>query len=654
MESEGIFIFLLAVLALAVPLVLAISAFTRVRTLEAQRRGDEATKDQLWRLELRIQGLEKALTRLYEQVAGMAQAGAAPQEPIKPTIAPPAVQPSGIPASAPPIPQSVALPASPTTQPARHVIYTAPHASPPQPRADFENVVAGKWLNYVGIIAILFAVAFFIKYAFDNNWIGPNGRVGIGIVCGAALIAWSAWLRHRGYEYFSEGIAALGAAVLYLSLWGAWHYYGIFTSAETFAGMTVITSIMVIASLRRNSQRLALLALLGGFLTPVMVSSGADQQVVLFAYVAMLSAAMLTIEYFRKWAWLPPLAFLATELYFWGWYNDFYTPEKLGQTLGFAALFFVLFAALPVMRARGDGRLNEGETIVTIGNVAALLLVLHQMLWPEDRWELTLAILVVAAAHIVVLRVLPEAPRHGSRGNVTGVRPLFAGLALLCFSLAIPAQLDGQWVTIAWAAEGVLLVWSGARITSGWLRGAGLILFAITAMRLLILHVDGGAFLWNPRFMTYMIAVACFTLACIFVRPIAAGLGEGQRAAFAALAIAANFYALVALSLEMWSYLGHTQTPGMQRWLAQQLGLSILWTSYATALILTGMARRVAILRWQALTLFAVVVAKVFFFDLSTLSRFYRILSFLVLGVLLLGVSFLYQKRALAQRKKPL
>jgi uncharacterized membrane protein len=660
METWAIFYLALVALALIVVLILAISAFLRVRKLEERQRqgGASEANERLWRLEQSVQGMERALERLYQQAATTTQItpGAAQTPPTTPRIMSP-VTPSAPSAPRPLVSAQAQTSAtrSPLLEPpqkGKHVVDTAPHAGAAKPREDFENVVAGKWLNYVGIIAILFAAAFFIEYAFQNDWIGPRGRIGIGIICGAALVSWSGWIGRRGYQYFSEGIAALGAAVLYLSIWGGWHSYAIFTSDQTFAGMIVITAVMATVALGRDSQRLALLALIGGFLTPELVSTGADHEIVLFVYTAILSAGMLAIERFRRWAWLPPLAFAATEIYFWGWYEEFYRPDKFALTMMFAVLFFVLFAALPVMRARSDGRLNEGETIVTIGNVAAFLLALHQMLWPDDRWALTFAFLAVAAAHLLVLRPLPEAPRNDSRGNNTAVRPLFAGLALLCISLAIPARLDGEWLTIAWAIEGLLLVWSGVRMVSGKLRAAGLLFFAITAMRLIVLSVPSGAFLWNQRFMTYMIAVACFALGCFFVREIAAGFGEGERNMFAALSIAANAYALIALSLEISDYFGHAHGLAIERWLAQQLGLSILWTIYATVLILTGMARRVAILRWQALTLFAIVVAKVFFFDLSTLSRFYRIVSFLVLGVLLLGVSFLYQKRSLAHKEK--
>ena len=102
--------------------------------------------------------------------------------------------------------------------------------------------------------------------------------------------------------------------------------------------------------------------------------------------------------------------------------------------------------------------------------------------------------------------------------------------------------------------------------------------------------------------------------------------------------------------LAFWDLFGRMQLPGLEQLPAQQMALSVLWTIFAAALVIAGMARKSALLRWQALALFALVVGKVFLYDLSSLQRFYRILSFLVLGILLLVVSFLYQRRSMSHK----
>ncbi len=458
-----------------------------------------------------------------------------------------------------------------------------------------EALIAGRWLHYVGILAVLFAVAFFLKYAFENNWIGPRGRVGIGLLIGSALFPWSHRLLERGYQYFSEGIAGLGAAVLYLSLWAGWHYYEVFSQSAAFALMIVVTIATATVSVGRNSERIAVLALIGGVLTPQLVSTGENHEVVLFSYLIVLGAAMLAIARVRDWKTLPPIQFLSTLVYFWGWYSDFYRDDEL-------------------------------------------LVTMH-------RWGLTLAVVMLAAGHLAVERALPE--KKGASSRI--VRVLFAGLALTFVTLAIPIRLDGRWITIAWAIEGMLLICSGLRIQLSALRTGGFVLFATAAGRLALIPIPATQFLWNARFATFAVVVACFTAAYAFMKNSGVTLDATESTMFAVLGVVANVYALVAFSLEVWDVFGRMRSLDIDRGLAQQLVLSTLWLLYALGLMVAGIQRKSASVRWQALALLAVVIVKVFLFDLSSLDRFYRIMSFLLLGVVLLLISFFYQRRPVGQ-----
>ena len=156
-----------------------------------------------------------------------------------------------------------------------------------------ENLIGGHWLNRIGILAVFIGISFFLKYAFDNNWIGPSGRVAIGILLGALMLPWSHWLLSRGYPYFSEGIAALGQAILLLSLWAGCRYYAVFSREVGFAGMVLVTITIAAVALGRDSQRIAMLSMLGGFLTPLLVSTGRDEQIALLTYIFILSEVCL-------------------------------------------------------------------------------------------------------------------------------------------------------------------------------------------------------------------------------------------------------------------------------------------------------------------------------------------------------------------------
>jgi uncharacterized membrane protein len=226
---------------------------------------------------------------------------------------------------------------------------------------------------------------------------------------------------------------------------------------------------------------------------------------------------------------------------------------------------------------------------------------------------------------------------------------IFAGLALTFVTLAIPIRLEGKWITIAWAVEGAVLVWSGFEVNLRALRWAGLSLLGVTAFRLWFFEVPAHRFLLNPRFLTFAVAVACFAVAFLVSRRHPQVLSQNERRAFDLVGLAVNVFALWVLSLGVWEVFGRMHL-GADTRLTQQLALSLLWTVYATALMLWGVRGGNAALRWQGLTLLGLVVGKVFLYDLSFLERFYRIISFVVLGVVLLVVSFFYQQKLAAGR----
>ena len=313
---------------------LAIVAIVRVGTLK--NKMDAETPQ----LIARIYGLEKRLERIEKALASGApvpenlQAPESEHAKTVEVVRTPAVAPPPIPI--PDAPPSKAQPSvffssvTPAPVPSARASYPglsmpqSSQASTQHDNENFEALVAGRWLNYVGILALLFAVTFFLKYAFDNNWVGPRGRVGIGILLGAALYPWSQRLLNKGYKYFSEGIAALGAATLYLSLWAGWHYYAIFSQSTAFALMIVVTVATFAVAVGRNSERVALLAQIGGLITPLLVSTGENHELALFMYLAILGAAVLGLAWVRVWQWLLPVQFIATLIFFWGWYGDFY------------------------------------------------------------------------------------------------------------------------------------------------------------------------------------------------------------------------------------------------------------------------------------------------------------------------------------------
>jgi uncharacterized membrane protein len=170
-------------------------------------------------------------------------------------------------------------------------------------------------------------------------------------------------------------------------------------------------------------------------------------------------------------------------------------------------------------------------------------------------------------------------------------------------------------------------------------------LLALAAVRLLIFPLPAPQFLFNERFAAYVVLIICLGVVLYAARENASSLERDERNLVGLFAVAINFFALFALSLELWDHFGSRAGLGIDSGLAQQLALSLFWTAYASGLIALGVVRESALLRWQALMLFGLVIVKVFLYDSSYLERFYRIVSFAILSLVLLVVSFLYQRK---------
>jgi uncharacterized membrane protein len=640
----------LAVLALLAGPVLGILALVAVRRIENElaRSSLQQLTSRLFLLEQQVKSVEKSILETREMPRpGSTEPPAYPAQPVL------RVQNPTDSTTNPPPPVPVPAATDSRGQAGGSALNLPNLGLQPIPAAvkarteDLESRIGGKWFSRIGIVALLISVSYFLKLAFDNNWIGPSGRVAIGVLAGALMLPWSQWLLGRGYSYFSEGIAALGEATLFLSVWAGCQYYTLYSRDVGFAAMIAITAVMAAVAIGRNSQRIAVLSLLGGLLTPILASSGRNEQVVLFTYLLLLGAGSLFVAAKKGWQSLVPIAFIGTQIYFWGWYGEFFhSNSPLERTVAFATLFFLLYYVLPVVKAMRGESPGRPDVAMILLNAFAYSGTLFILLWPDNRWPLTLLFLALAAGLVAVARLIP-APADGQPATV---RLLFAGLALTFLTLAIPVRLEGKWITLSFAVEGAVLVWTGFRVTSSFLRQSGYLLLAISGLRLLFLPPDGGQFLFNARFGAYMVMVACFAVALWAAKSHPSAVGEQEHLEVGIFAVAINIYSLIALSGEFWDYFGRTSTR-IDAVLAQHLALSILWTAFASGLLVLGVQNKSALLRWQGLGLFGLVVGKVFLYDLSFLERAYRIFSFFVLGAVLMSVSFLYERKLRRERE---
>lgn len=552
-----------------------------------------------------------------------------------------------------PMPTAQAAPPPPAPQ----RVEPGPPASTISPAANalgLETRIGSHWLNRIGIAAVLIGVSYFLKFAFENNWIGPTGRIAIGLISGIAVVLWSERFRARGYQVFSYSLKAVGIGVLYLSLWASFQVYHLAPSGVVFVLMLVVTAATCAMAVSQDAEILTVFAIVGGFSTPLLLSTGENREIALFSYVMLLDLGMLTLVYFKPWRRLLFLAFLGTLILYVGWYADFYTRPQLAPTLIFATLFFAVFAAASMLMLRQEQGAGTMPLVLAFVNAATYFFQAYAMIYDVSHAAMAWFSLALAAVYLLLNRLRPRASGPAGERNL---RLMHLALAVGLVTVAIPIRLEANWITIGWFVEAGLLLWIGGRSSSDLLN-----IFALTALVLgvgRLLLIDNFEFtrlIFNPRMAVYAIAIAVLAFAAY---QASRRDDETGRAIAMVAVVSINALALIALSREVADYYRQQialarPLPGPWRqdiWsqyrslaITRDFAYSALWMAYGAMLMFVGFWRRSAFVRWQALVLIAFTIAKVFIYDTSQLDRIYRILSFVVLGILLLAISFAYQR----------
>ncbi len=283
----------------------------------------------------------------------------------------------------------------------------APYAVRAQPDSDLESRIGSHWLNRIGIAALLIGISYFLKFAFDNNWIGPVGRVTIGLLAGIAMVTWSERFRSKGYQAFSYSLKAVGIGAMYLSLWAAFQVYALVPSSAAFVMMLAVTAATAAMAWAQDAQILAAFALFGGFSTPLLLSTGQNREIALFTYVAILDLATLVLVAFKPWRRLLIMSYAGTLLLYIGWYSSFYTRSQLNPTLAFATLFFAIFAIAPLITLQPEREpplLASVPAVVAFVNAGVYFLQAYAMIQEVDKTYMAWFALALAAVYIVLSR----------------------------------------------------------------------------------------------------------------------------------------------------------------------------------------------------------------------------------------------------------
>ncbi|MBN1278869.1 MAG: DUF2339 domain-containing protein [Chlorobium sp.] len=515
-------------------------------------------------------------------------------------------------------------------------------------RLALEKVIGTQWLGRIGVVAVIIGVAFFLKYSFDNNLIGQAGRVMLGIVSGAAFLALGEVLHRKPHlARYGELLGGGGLAVLYLSFYAAYVLFHLIPLPLVATGIVAVTTTGMLLSLRYSAYSLSAIALLGGILTPFMLSTGKNNPVELFGYILLLDAATLLLLRYRHWPSLAGLSLLGTALVYAFWHYSFYTPEQQPLAFGAAAalyccynLYIVAFR-LPLKPEEE----SKADVLVVFGSAALFFLAFFAQqqfafTWPLKFFTLTLAGIETGFA-LFVRRVSKEI-------RLTAVS--YAAVSVAMTVLATFIAFEQRWALPALAVEMALLGWSWFRLDlpvfRWWVYLLGFILLLRFPGDLMLSPEPFERFMpiFNFRFLSCSVVVAGFYALLQAGAQYRKLLSANERYVFLIIFLITQALSLLLIAVEMHDFFYLLPQESVASDYAYQVSLSVFFALYASILTGAGIFRRIRKARITGIALLGATVLKVFFLDLSFLQPVYRIVSFIVLGLLLLIVSYGYNR----------
>lgn len=327
-----------------------------------------------------------------------------------------------------------------------------------QNNPDLEKFIGENLINKIGIAILVLGIGYFVKFAIDQDWINEIGRVFIGILAGGLLIGVAHRLRNT-LAAFSSVLVGGGLAVLYFTIAIAFHDYHLFSQTAAFLIMVVITGFSILLSVSYNRVELAFFAVLGGFSTPFMLSTGQGNYQVLFIYILILNAGMLVLAYLKGWKIINWVAYAFTLILYGGWlYTRVLAVPDAPYTgaLIFGTVFYLIFFLMNIINhIKAGTRFAASDITILLSNTflfySAGMVILLNMQQTRLQGLFTVAMALFNFAFAYALFRNRKADRN--------LIYLLIGLVITFVSLAIPVQLEGNFITMFWALEAVLLLW---------------------------------------------------------------------------------------------------------------------------------------------------------------------------------------------------
>ena len=351
---------------------------------------------------------------------------------------------------------------APTAAPQRSVVVAGPATRTPQRRRvsleDLERAVSGRGLAWVGGLTLLLGALFFLSLAITRGWIGPEARVVIGLVAGIVVTVLGERLMRGGDRVLGPVLVAVGIGIWNLALIAGTRLYDFIPLWAALLGTAAGALVATAIAIRANAQVIALYGVMTALAAPLLFDVPAARTPM--AYLTIVLAGSTAIALARGWAWLPPVAFVLSEIQLFAWWLAA-DAAAWATVLAIASisLLHVIAATGIEVRAR-SGRPRLIAAVLLLLNAAAYSTVGFGTL-ADERIRLGVYLLAGVAVHVAAARFVIW--REGAEAPFARVA---LAIAVTLLTIAVPVVFDGPLVAIIWAAEALALVWLANRYRS--------------------------------------------------------------------------------------------------------------------------------------------------------------------------------------------
>lgn len=331
--------------------------------------------------------------------------------------------------------------------------------TPPKIKIDLEKFIGENLINKIGIAITIIGVAIGAKYSIENDLVSPLTRIILGYLSAIGLLVFGIKLKKK-YESYSAVLVSGAIAIMYFITYSAYSFYNLFPQFFAFALMLVFTAFAVVAAINYNKQVIAHIGLVGAYAVPFLLSEGSGNVTILFSYMAIINIGILAIAFKKYWKSLYYSSFGITWLMYFSWYMfEYETNEHFGLALSFLSIFFAIFyLTLLAPKLLQKKKVELIDTLLLLANsfiyygIGYALLINHE----TGNQLVGLFTLCNAIVHFIISVIIYK--QNLADKNLLH---LVSGLVLVFITIAIPVQLNGNWVTLLWVAEAALLFWIG-------------------------------------------------------------------------------------------------------------------------------------------------------------------------------------------------